>query len=226
MTSNPSDDPEATKAVTVVKSDKGDCYQTLYAYASGSELSKYSTFIWTKSKDNNLLELVPSDDTHCCVIKVKSAPTGGKAVKASVEAVCVESGKKFKCTVLIENPVSEIKGLSKEIKIESAKESAKTKEFKISLVGSDSKQPITDKVKVLVTSNIKEHEGWTSVEGSNKIKLSEPSKNIKASYKDGTLTIKVSKGTEDGTQAKLIFVYTGAGKDSGGMDESYIVTVG
>ena len=226
LTYSPSENPEANKTMTIVKSEKEDCFQTLYAYASGSELSKYSTFRWTKLKDNNLLELAPSEDTHSCVIKVKSAPSGGKAVKASVEAVCVESGKKFKCTVTIENPVSEIKGLSKEIQIESAKEAAKTKEFKIELLGSDSKQPVTDKVKVLVTSNVNAHEGWDMPEGSNKVKVTEKSKNIKASYKNGTLTIKAAKGTEDGTRAKLIFVYTGAGKDSGGMDESYIITVG
>ena len=191
----------------------------LLAGADGTELSMYSKFSWTVTKDGGCLEVVPSEDKQSAVISVKSAPTTGKPVKAKLVVTSMESGKKVSCTVLISNEVKEFKGLADAITIDSAKDAAKQKDIKLEPICMANGKT-TDKIKVFITDATGKEEGYTC--DGKKFTLTSKSKSVKVSYKNGTITLKAAKGTENGTTAKIIVVATHAVD----VFESGVITVG
>ncbi len=213
--------PDISNAVKSISLNAGESV-ALLAGADGTELSMYSKFFWTVTKDGGCLEVVPSEDKKSAIISVKSAPTTGKPVKAKLVVTSMESGKKANCTILISNEVTGFKGFTDAISIESAKDAAKQKDIKLEPICSANGKT-TDKIKVYITDSTGKEEGYTC--DGKKFTLTSKSKSIKVSYKNGTVTLKAAKGTENGTTAKLIVVATHADKTVD-VFESGVITVG
>ncbi|MBO4415946.1 MAG: hypothetical protein J5824_08215 [Lachnospiraceae bacterium] len=193
-----------------------------YVNANGTELSPHAKFSWTALKDNDCLEIVPSATTHSATIRVKSAPTDGKVLKASVAVVNVESGKKVTVSIMVENAVTSIKGIDETLELDSAAEAAVEQKLDYTLVCADGSPNTTDKIKVYTTSATEEGTGFTN--NGKKFTLSSKSK-IKVTYKNGEFTLKAAKKTTDGTKVRVLVVVTHADK-SIEVFESGVITIG
>ena len=108
------------------------------------------------------------------------------------------------------------------ITIDSAKDAAKQKDIKLEPICMANGKT-TDKIKVFITDTTGKEEGYTC--DGKKFTLTSKSKSVKVSYKNGTITLKAAKGTENGTTAKIIVVATHADKTVD-VFESGVITVG
>ena len=195
---------------------------TLYAKDFGGTLSPYACFTWEALKDDGNLIITPSKDTQSAVITIKSAPTGGKTIKASLVVTNVESLKKAKISIPISNEIKSVTGLSEEKNISSALEEAVEEKLSYAFVCSDGGTSTTDKVKVYVTTATEEGTGYTL--SNNKFKLTQKSK-VKVSYKNGEFVLKVPKKTANGTKIRILIVATHADKTVS-VFESGVITIG
>ena len=212
---------EAKNAVKSVALSAGDSV-TLFANSNGTELSPYARFTWEAIKDDDNLVITPSEDTQSAVITVKSAPSDGKVVKASINVINVESLKKVKVSVPISNEVKSVTGLSAEKNLASALEEKLEETLPYSFVCSDGGSTTTDKIKVYTTTSTEEGTGYTL--SNNKFKLTQKSK-IKVSYKNGEFTLKAGKKTANGTKLRVLVVATHADKTVS-VFESGVITIG
>ncbi|MBO4415283.1 MAG: hypothetical protein J5824_04785 [Lachnospiraceae bacterium] len=214
-------DAAATETVKSVALSAGGDVE-LFVNANGTELSPHAKFTWTAVKDNDCLEIIPSDTTHSAVIMVKSAPTDGKVLKASVAVVNVESGRKAKVSIMLQNAVISITGIDETLVLDSAAEAAVEQKLAYTPVCADGGSNTTDKIKVYTTSATEEGSGFTN--NGKKFTLSSKSK-IKVTYKNGEFTLKAPKKTTDGTKVRVLVVVTHADK-SIEVFESGVISIG
>ncbi|MCR5323428.1 MAG: hypothetical protein K6E85_09185 [Lachnospiraceae bacterium] len=211
----------ATEAVKSISLNAGET-AILYANAPEKGLAPHAKLIWTILKGEDCLEIEPSANTHSARITVTEPPSNGKVLKASIQAVNVESGKKVTCSVLIGNAVTEILGMEEDIELESAEEAAVEKSLGYTVVCVDGSPSTTDKIKVFTTAATEEGKGYTC--NGRKFTLSSKSK-VKVTYKNGEFSLKVPKKTKDGTKCRVLVVVTHADKMIE-VFESGVITIG
>ncbi|MBP5184880.1 MAG: hypothetical protein J6113_07220, partial [Lachnospiraceae bacterium] len=193
-------------------------------FANGPDaLSPYSTFTWVATKGAEYLKITPSGDTQSAQIEVVSTPTNGKVFKATVVVTNVESGKKVNLSVSVVNETVRYEGMDEELVLDSAVTAAVQKQLEYTPVCHNTNAPSTDKVKVYTTTNTTDGMGYSVT--NNKFKLLEASKKVKATLKNGVITLKAAKKTEAGTKLRVIIVVTHADKTVD-IFESAVITVG
>ena len=215
---------EKSGAVKSIMLNMGD-EESIFVNADGTELSAYSTFKWDASSDKDgLLNITPSGDKQSATISLSKAPSDGKVKKVKINIVCNESGKKATITVMVANAVKSFSGLDTAVQMDSAAEKAVDKELAIEAVCSASGTP-TDKIKVYVTTALKEGEGYQVANGKKFSLDSSTKPKIKASYKNGKFTVTAPKGTADGTKVRVLIAVT-HGDKTVDVFESGVITIG
>ena len=215
---------EKSGAVKSIMLNMGD-EESIFVNADGTELSAYSTFKWDASSDKDgLLNITPSEDKQSATISLSKAPSDGKVKKVKINVVCNESGKKAAITVMVANAVKSFSGLDTAVQMDSAADKAVAKELEIEAVCSASGTP-TDKIKVYVTTALKEGEGYQVTDGKKFSQDSSAKAKIKATYKNGKFTVTAPKGTADGTKVRVLIAVTHADKTVD-VFESGVITIG
>ncbi len=215
---------EKTGTVKSIMLNMGD-EESIFVNADGTDLSAYSTFKWDASSDKDgLLNITPSEDKQSATISLSKAPSDGKVKKVKINIVCNESGKKATITVMVANAVKSFSGLDTAVQMDSAADKAVAKELEIEAVCSASGTP-TDKIKVYVTTALKEGEGYQVANGKKFSLDSSTKPKIKTSYKNGKFTVTAPKGTADGTKVRVLIAVTHADKTVD-VFESGVITIG
>ncbi|MBP5331015.1 MAG: hypothetical protein J6Y89_04110, partial [Lachnospiraceae bacterium] len=213
-------DAAVTAAVKSIALNVGDSVK-LYANAAGTELSPFSGFTWYTVADTVPLEIERAKNTRSATLKATAVTDTGKVLKIPVILENDESRKRVKFTILVENRIKSITGLSDSLTLDSAVEAAVEKKLDYVPVCVSS-NPTTDKIKVYTTAALEEGTGYSN--NGKKFSLSSKSK-VKVTYKNGEFTLKVPKKTVDGTKCRVLVVVT-HGDKTVDVFESGVITIG